>query len=68
MGNINPTLNCLKSGDKDKEQDTTINNIKIDIKNIRDNHLVHIESDMAEVRLDIKLIHRDIRDILNRLN
>ena len=58
MGNINPTLNCLKGNkdDKDAEQDKTITEIKADIKMIKENHLKHIETDVAEIKTDIKLI------------
>ena len=48
MGNITPTLNCLKGDD--------IDDIKSDIKMIKENHLKHIEKDVADIKTDIKLI------------
>ncbi len=48
MGGISPTLNCLKGDD--------IDGIKADIKTIKENHLHHLEKDVAEIKTDIKLI------------
>ena len=59
MGNINPTLNCLKSNDKeniDNEQNKAIAEIKLDIKLIKENHLEHLKEDVREIKTDVKLI------------
>ncbi len=48
MGQMPINLNCLKGDD--------IDDIKADIKMIKENHLKHIEKDVADIKTDIKLI------------
>ena len=69
MGNVNPTLNCLKSGtkDRDDDQDDEIGDIKRAIENLKDNHLSHLKEKVDSIEVDIRFIKRDIRDILNRM-
>jgi len=52
FSNFIENCNCGSSNDKDDE----IQQIKLDIYTIKNNHLYHIEKDMLEMKMDIKLI------------
>ena len=56
MGNIFTNIiencSCGSSANKDDE----IQQIKNDISTIKNNHLYHIEKDMFEMKMDIKII------------
>lgn len=44
-----------------------IENIMNDVESIKDNHLAHIEKDVAELRYDIKTLNADVKKILTIL-
>ena len=41
---------------KDNKNKEDIDDIKLDIRMIKENHLHHIEKDVAEIKMDIKII------------
>ena len=40
----------------DNRNDEELNDIKADIKMIKENHLHHIEKDISEIKMDIKIL------------
>ncbi len=52
IGNLIENCNCGSTDNKDDE----IQQIKRDIHTIKNNHLYHIEKDMFEMKMDIKII------------
>ncbi len=48
------------------ETKVKINNIENDIQNIKENHLVHIERDIAIINNNINEMRTDIRILINR--
>ncbi len=55
------TCNCGNENDE-------LNDIKEDIRTIKENHLQHIEKDMSELKLDVRFIKENILDIKLLLN
>ena len=56
MGQITPTLNCLKSNQEIENIKESVSDMKADIKMIKENHLHHIQADITEIRTDIKIL------------
>ena len=51
---ITALLNIITCKDNRNKED--IDDIKLDIRMIKENHLAHLERDVAEIKTDIKLI------------
>ena len=62
MGNFLPPLSFI-CGSK---TNTRLTNIENDISNIKENHLVHIERDIAIINNNIRQIEVNVAILLNR--
>ena len=60
MGNILGKINFICNDGRNKER---LNNIEEDIKQIKENHLLHMRVDIAEIKTDIKIIKDGIQNI-----
>ncbi len=61
LSSIIGTCNCSSTQDEEEKQ---INNIHRRLDNIENNHLIHIEEDVREIKTDLKIINQNILTIM----
>lgn len=63
MINLLAILEFITCRSKKSEKEDEISQMKIDLQLIKENHLYHIEKDIAEMKTDIKLINQSLTDL-----